>query len=106
MRLRWGMACVLMLGGASAWAQSGPAAAAADFQAAVWASSCMACHGTDGRAHGTGLSIGGRSADELYALLLAYKLGQRQATVMQQHAKGYQDEELRRIARHFSQLKK
>lgn len=101
-RLRAGMACALMLAGGSLSAQT---PGGGDFQATVWASSCMACHGTDGRAQGTGLTLVGRPADELYALLLAYKQGSRQGTVMNHHARGYQDEELRRIARHFSQIK-
>ena len=36
----------------------------ADFQTALWASSCMACHGPDGKAEGVGMSIGGRPAEE------------------------------------------
>ena len=77
----------------------------ADFQTSVWAASCMACHGTDGRAEGTGLTIGGRPFQELYRLMLEFKNGQRKATVMHQHAKGYSDDELKRISEHFSKLK-
>lgn len=76
-----------------------------DFQATLWGASCMACHGTDGRAEGTGLTIGGRDADELYGLMLAYKAGSRSATIMHQHVRGYSDAELKRIAVYFSQLK-
>lgn len=80
-------------------------AAEADFQTAVWAVSCMACHGTDGRAEGVGRPLNGRSGAELADLLLAYKSGQRSGTVMHQHAKGYSDDELKRIAQYFSQFK-
>lgn len=91
---------------ASPLAVAQPAKApAADFQSAIWASSCMACHGTDGRAEGVGMSIGGRPVDELAGMLLAYKSGARTGTIMQQHAKGYSDDELKRIAQHFSQFK-
>ncbi|MEQ1536406.1 MAG: class I cytochrome c [Burkholderiaceae bacterium] len=76
-----------------------------DLQAVVWASSCMACHGTDGKAEGVGLTIGGHKADELYRELLEYKSGKRLGTIMQQHAKGYSDDELKRIALFFSQIK-
>src|SRR5664279_1304647 len=76
-----------------------------DFQATVWASSCMACHGTDGHAEGTGLTIGGRPAGALYQLMLEFKNGQRHATVMHQHAKGYSNDELKRISEYFSKLK-
>lgn len=74
-------------------------------QVSVWASSCMTCHGPDGQAEGTGLSIGGRTADDLLGKMLAYKTGRLPATVMHQHTKGYSDDELRRIAEYFSTLK-
>lgn len=70
----------------------------------LWAASCAACHGTDGKAEGTGLYLAGRPADELYQRLIAYKTGKLPATVMHQHAKGYTDEELRRLADHFSRI--
>jgi cytochrome c553 len=86
-------------------AQTAVAQRAAELQTTLWASSCMACHGTGGQAEGSGLTIGGRPADELYGILVAYKTGQRRGTIMQQHAKGYSDEELQRIAQHFSRLR-
>lgn len=79
--------------------------APADFQTALWASSCMACHGPEGRAEGTGMTIGGRPGEELAALMLEFKSGKRPATIMHQHAKGYSDDELKRIAQYFAQLK-
>lgn len=94
---------LLGLGPSLALAQ--PAAAPADFQAALWAASCMACHGTDGRAEGTGLALAGKAEQELYGFLVAFKEGRRSATIMHQHAKGYSDEELRRIARYFAGVK-
>jgi cytochrome subunit of sulfide dehydrogenase len=94
------VACAPCLAGAQP-AKAPPA----DFQTALWAASCMACHGTDGKAEGTGMTIGGRQGDELAGILIAYKGGQRQGTIMQQHAKGYSDDELRRIAQYFSQFK-
>ncbi len=78
----------------------------AEFQAEIWASSCMACHGTEGRAEGVAMTIGGRMSEEIYQILLAYKSGQRQGTIMQQHVKGYSDDELRRIAQHFARVGK
>jgi cytochrome subunit of sulfide dehydrogenase len=73
-----------------------------DLQARLWAASCMACHGTDGKAEGTGLSLHGRSADDLYAALLAYRNGSRTGTIMHKHAKGYTEAELQRIAQVFA----
>jgi len=100
-QLCWGWAWV----GTSVLAQPLQGGTGNDFQAALWGASCMACHGTDGRAEGTGLTIGGREADDLYGLMLAYKAGSRTATIMHQHVRGYSDAELKRIAVYFSQLK-
>ncbi len=90
---------------ASALAQAPNAPDAAAFQVKLWAASCMACHGTDGRAEGTGLTIGGLPAKDLRDKLLGYKRGTLPATIMHQHAKGYSDEELSLIADYFSRLK-
>jgi cytochrome c553 len=65
----------------------------------------MACHGPDGKAEGAGMVIGGRNAEELAGMLLGFKSGARSATIMHQQAKGYSDDELRRIALYFSKLK-
>ena len=74
-----------------------------DRQARTWAAACAACHGTDGRAQGNMPVLAGRNADELLQILLAFRSGQRQpATVMHQHAKGYTDDELRRLAQYFA----
>jgi cytochrome c553 len=84
----------------SAWAQP-LQDRSPDLQAQVWAASCMACHGTDGKAGGTGLNLQGRSASELYEVLLDYRNGGRTGTIMQKHAKGYTESELLRIAKVF-----
>lgn len=81
------------------------ASRAAGLQVRQWASSCMACHGTDGRAEGTAFRIAGRPAAELAAALLDFKHDRRSATVMHQHARGYSDDELRRIAEYFARVR-
>lgn len=86
----------------SAWGQSKEPS---NLQVSIWASSCMACHGPEGRAEGTGLTIGGRSADDLLGKLLGYRSGNLRATIMHQHTKGYSDSELKRIAEYFASLK-
>jgi cytochrome c553 len=91
------------LGGWSAAQAQAPSAA--DFQAQLWAASCMACHGTDGKAEGTGMTIGGRKVEELTGILLAYRSGNRMGTIMQQHTKGYSEDELKRIATVFASYK-
>jgi cytochrome subunit of sulfide dehydrogenase len=82
-----------------------PTAASADRQARTWAATCAACHGSDGKAQGAIPAIAGRDAEQIYRTLLEFKNGQRPAaTVMHQHAKGYTDDELRRIAQAFATL--
>lgn len=74
-------------------------------QVQIWASSCMACHGPEGRAEGVGIQLAGKPMEELRGKLIAYKEGRLQATIMHQHAKGYSDDELSRIAAYFASLK-
>ncbi|MCL4185249.1 MAG: c-type cytochrome [Burkholderiaceae bacterium] len=84
-----------------AWA--GPAAAQ-DYQARSWAASCFACHGTEGRSEGEFPALAGKSKKDLLAALQEFKAGTRKsATIMHQHAKGYTDQQLERIATYFSQ---
>lgn len=95
---------LLAIAAAATWAglPSQAAVPPSEFQVAVWAASCMACHGTDGKADGTSLSLHGRSADELLRALRAYRTGERPATIMHQHARGYTDAELELIAKYFA----
>ncbi len=79
-------------------------ASAQDHKARSWAASCAACHGTNGRSGTEVPSIAGRSKVELLDILMQFKEGKRTtATIMHQHAKGYTDAQLERIAEYFSQ---
>jgi cytochrome c553 len=101
-RFRYTVLCILgAFGSLPVQAQSEPSA----LQVSIWASSCMACHGSEGRAEVTGLIIGGKSAEDLFGKLMAYRSGAVKATIMHQHVKGYSEDELRRIATYFSSLK-
>ncbi|UXH78052.1 c-type cytochrome [Roseateles amylovorans] len=68
------------------------------------AATCTACHGTDGRAVSDPAvpGLAGRSAADLEAQILAYKRGERPGTVMPQIAKGYDEAQIRAIARYFA----
>ncbi|WP_333845339.1 c-type cytochrome, partial [Pelomicrobium sp.] len=79
--------------------------AAEDLQARSWAASCAACHGTEGRAVGGMPALAGKPKEELYRALKAFKEGGKPATVMHQHAKGYTDAQLERIAAYFAKQK-
>jgi cytochrome c553 len=71
------------------------------------AATCGHCHGTDGRAfEGEAFArLAGRPADELLAKLMAFRSGQRPATVMHQLTKGYTPEQLESVARYFAAQK-
>jgi len=72
------------------------------------AATCANCHGTDGRAvDGSAVpGIAGLPREYLAAQMLAFKNGQRQATVMHQLSKGYSDAQIQQIAGYFAALKK
>lgn len=92
------LSAALLLGGSAALA-------AEDLQARAWAATCAACHGTTGNAN-TGIPpIAGQDAQRLYTALKEFKEDKRAATVMHQHAKGYTDDELQRLANYFARQK-
>lgn len=97
---RWLWLAPLALAAASASAQG------SDVQTRAWAASCAACHGTGGKSNSAIPSIAGQDKATLLQKLLAYKQGTLPATVMHQHAKGYSDAELERLADHFSRQPK
>ena len=74
-------------------------------QGAMLSNSCAACHGTDGRSPGAIPSIHGKSSQFISLALKEFRDGTRPSTVMERHAKGYTDEEIRLIAEHFAGLK-
>jgi sulfide dehydrogenase cytochrome subunit len=75
-----------------------------DLQARAWAATCATCHGTNGKGPANdGIpALAGQTRQVLLEKLLAFKQGSLPATVMHQHAKGYSDEELARIAAFFA----
>ena len=77
-----------------------------DFQARSWAASCAGCHGTEGRSHGVIPSLAGRPKDELVKAMMDFKADRRSASVMHQHAKGYSDKQIERMAEYFSKQKR
>ncbi len=90
----------LALAAGVAWGQT------SDLQARAWAASCAACHGTNGVSNSAIPSIAGQDKAALLQKLLAYKKGELPATVMDQHAKGYTDAQLERLAAHFAAQKR
>lgn len=71
-------------------------------QAATLSITCAGCHGTDGKSSGAIPSIAGKTADYIEKAMLEFRDGKRPSTVMQRHAKGYSDEEIKLIAGYFA----
>jgi cytochrome c553 len=87
-----------------------PAAGAQDAQSLrtrALAATCAQCHGTDGRAEQREAfaRLAGQSSDYLLTQLLAFRSGQRPATIMHQITKGYSTAQLETLAVYFSQQK-
>ncbi|GAB4167738.1 MAG: cytochrome subunit of sulfide dehydrogenase [Rhodocyclaceae bacterium] len=88
---------------------AGPIAASAqqDLKARSWAASCAACHGTNGRSSNEIKPLAGKDKAAISKALKGFRAGERMtATVMHQHAKGYSDDQIERIAAYFAAQKK
>lgn len=91
---------------ALAAAASAPAAAQQDLKARSWAASCAACHGTNGHSTNEIKPLAGKNKNALVKVLKEFRAGERKtATVMHQHAKGYSDDQIERIAAYFAAVK-
>ena len=73
-------------------------AAAENMNAALLASSCVACHGEGGLSEGHIPAIDGLSAEAIGQRLVEFRDGKRPATVMKKIAMGYTDAQLKLIA--------
>lgn len=91
-----------------AWAALAQAQDAPPLATSSLAATCAACHGTQGRPveGATVPGLAGLSAVYLTEQMKAFKSGARQATVMNQLAKGYSDAQIERIAAYFAAQKK
>jgi sulfide dehydrogenase cytochrome subunit len=82
-----------------------PVGAVGVTQGMMLSNSCAGCHGTDGKSPGAIPSINGKSAEFITQSLEEFRAGSKPSTVMERHAKGYSDEEIKMIAEYFSRLK-
>lgn len=82
-----------------------PAPAAENVNGRNWAATCTGCHGTDGHSEGGMPGLAGLQKAYIVNAMREFKAGTRQATVMHQHAKGYTDEQIERIAEFFAAQK-
>ncbi len=101
-----GFACNVV----QAQSPAAPAFAAANLGPAglrSMAANCAACHGTNGASAGGAIAgLAGMNKEYLANQLRLFKEGKREATVMQQLAKGYSDAEINALAEYFSVQKK
>lgn len=68
------------------------------------ASTCAACHGTEGRSVAGMPRLAGLDESYFIEQMLQFQTGQRPATVMMHHATGYTAEEIAKLAKYFSEL--
>lgn len=96
-----GMAAALL---ALAAATSAMAQDAAALRVHSMATTCVACHGTQGRAvaNNSVPGLAGMPAVYLVEQMNAFKSGARTATVMNQIAKGYDDAQIQQLAAWFA----
>ena len=66
--------------------------------------SCTSCHGTYGISPGTIPTIYGKSREYIIKTMKEFRNGERDSTVMERIAKGYNDRDIRLIAGYFASL--
>lgn len=84
---------------------TGTAQAAGVSRAAMLANSCAACHGPNGRGANRIPRIAGLDAKDIFETMKGFQTGEERSTVMDRHAKGYTDREIRLVAEYFAKLK-
>lgn len=73
-----------------------------DVQGRNWAGACTGCHGTEGRSSGAIPSIAGIEKQKFVRLMMAFRDGSQPATVMHQHARGLNDDQIEKLGDYFS----
>ena len=91
---------IAVLGATVAIAQGGDPKSARSL-----AASCANCHGTGGVSVGEVESLAGKPREEIVRKLQEFKSGARPATIMNQLAKGYTDEQIEALAGWFAAQK-
>ncbi|HEY0857895.1 MAG TPA: c-type cytochrome [Albitalea sp.] len=94
-----GALSILVAGGSAAHAQQ-----AAALQVRALAATCASCHGTDGRAIPSGAvpGLAGMPAGYFVEQMKGFQSGTRNATVMHQLAKGFNEVQIQQLAAYFA----
>ena len=69
---------------------------------AMLAAPCAGCHGPNGNSEGAAPSIAGTSAEDMIAAFNDFKAGKRSPTIMDRIAKGYNDADVKALAKYFA----
>lgn len=69
---------------------------------ALLASMCITCHGTDGKGSNPVPGISGAEVEDFVDLMKAFASGEQPTSIMDRHAQGYTETELRQLAEYFS----
>ena len=72
---------------------------------AMLANSCAGCHGPDGRGSKRIPRLNDLESADIVELMLDFKEGPNGSTIMNRHAPGYTDEEIKLLADHMSKSK-
>ena len=90
---------------ASSVVLAGPVFAATP-SASMLGNTCAGCHGTNGNSIGPATpTIAGISSEYFIEAMEEYKSGERPSTIMERIAKGYTEEEIKRMAGFFAKKK-
>ncbi|ABM61937.1 MULTISPECIES: c-type cytochrome [Pseudomonadota] len=73
-------------------------------RAELIANSCFACHGEEGQGAGSMPPIAGWDPEIMEDFMKGFREGKRNPSVMDRHATGYTDEEIREVAEYLSEL--
>ena len=90
---------VLLIGGLG---PSQSYAAEAVPRAELLASMCSTCHGTNGKGAKPIPGINGEEPDDFIDLMQAFASGEESTSIMDRHAQGYTEAELKLLAEYFS----
>jgi cytochrome c553 len=81
------------------------AALASDTHTRVISSTCLSCHGPDGKSKSAMPSLAGMDKTYFVTQMKAFKSGARPASVMHRHAPGYTDQEFEKMGEYFAAMK-
>lgn len=73
-----------------------------ELKSQLLASTCAACHGTNGHSVGGLPSLAGLAPEYIIEQMEQFSSGQRVSTVMSHHSRGYTKQEVKLLAEYFS----